>query len=95
MVIFGPMFQVGWASASFTDALDSSSRVQPRKGPPDAVMMTRLRSSRRSPRRHCASAECSESTGTSLSGSPFTRSITSSPPTTSDSLLASARTLPD
>ena len=41
-----------------------------------------------------ASAACSESTGRRRSGSPFTRSITSSPPTTSDSLLASATVFP-
>ena len=41
-----------------------------------------------------ARAACSESTGRSRSGSPLTRSITSSPPTTSDSLLASASVLP-
>src|SRR5262245_29509188 len=95
MVIFGPMFQVGWARASLTDALVSSSRVHPRNGPPDAVMITRFRSSRRSPRRHWARAECSESTGISRSGSPLTRSMISSPPTTSDSLLARASIFPD
>src|SRR6266480_3416405 len=41
-----------------------------------------------------ARAACSESTGSRRSGSPFTRSITSSPPTTSDSLLASATVFP-
>ena len=94
-VILGPMVHVGWASASFTEAFDSSSRLHSRKGPPDAVMTTRLRSSLRSPRRHCASAACSESTGINRSGSPFTRSMTSSPPTMSDSLLARASVFPD
>ena len=50
-------------------------------------MTTRWRSSRRSPRRHCARAECSESTGISRSGSPLTRSMISSPPTTSALLV--------
>src|SRR5918999_2599234 len=58
-------------------------------------MTTRLRSSRLSPRRHCARAACTESTGISRSGSPFTRSITSSPPTMRLSLLASASVFPD
>src|SRR6266511_2664866 len=95
MVIFGPICHVGWARASFTEALASSSRDHPLNGPPEAVMTTRLRSSRRSPRRHWARAECSESTGTSRSGSPFTRSMISSPPTTRDSLLARASIFPD
>src|ERR671918_2415583 len=95
MVIFGPIFQVGCARASLTDALASSSRFHPRNGPPEAVMITLRRSSRRSPRRHWASAACSESTGTSRSGSPFTRSMTSSPPTIRLSLFASASIFPD
>src|SRR6266511_2912321 len=95
IVIFGPMDHVGWARASFTLALASSSRVHPRNGPPDPVMITRRRSSRRSPRMHWARAACSESTGINRSGSPLTRSVTSSPPTMSDSLLARARNLPD
>ena len=53
-----------------------------------------MRSSRRSPRRHWASAACSESTGTSRSGSPLIRSTTRSPPTTRLSLLARASILP-
>ena len=33
-VIFGPIFQVGWASASSTATLARSSGVRPRNGPP-------------------------------------------------------------
>ena len=44
------------------------------------------------PRRHCASAECSESTGTSWPGVAVR--VTSGPPATSDSLLASASVEP-
>ena len=40
------------------------SRVRPRNGPPLAVSTSRRTSSARPPRRHCASALCSESTGT-------------------------------
>src|SRR5262245_14872956 len=94
IVILGPICHTGCASASLTEALASSARVQPRKGPPEPVRITRLRSSRRSPRRHSARAACSESTGTSRSGSPLIRSTTRSPPTTRLSLLASASIFP-
>ena len=40
-VIFGPMRQVGWASASSGVTSPSSSRVRPRNGPPEPVR-TRL-----------------------------------------------------
>jgi hypothetical protein len=93
-VIFGPICHTGCASASFTEAFESSPRVQPRNGPPEPVRTTRFTSSRRSPRRHCASAACSESTGIRRSGSPLIRSSTSSPPTTRLSLFASASDLP-
>ena len=84
----------GCWSASFIDALASSVAVQPRNGPPEPVITTRFRSSRRSPRRAKASAACSESTGRSRSGSPLIRSSTNSPPTTRDSLFASASVFP-
>ena len=55
--------------------------------------MTRRRtSSARPPRRHWASAECSESTGTIWPG--LAAEVTTSPPMISDSLLASARVDP-
>src|SRR2546423_862386 len=37
IVIFAPMLQVGWASASATVTSASDSAVRPRNGPPDAV----------------------------------------------------------
>ena len=40
-VILRPMLHVGCRSASATVARSSCSRVQPRNGPPDAVMMSR------------------------------------------------------
>ena len=49
-------------------------------------------SARLPPRRHWASAECSESTGTIWPGAAAR--VTSVPPATSDSLLASARVAP-
>ena len=68
-VTSGPIDQVGWASASAGVTSASSARVQPRNGPPDAVSTSRRTSSARPPRRHCARAECSESTGTIWPGS--------------------------
>ena len=94
IVILGPIDQTGCWRASFIEALASSVAVHPRNGPPEPVSTTRLRSSRRSPRSAIASAACSESTGRSRSGSPLIRSMTSSPPTTRDSLLARASVFP-
>ena len=95
IVILPPMSQVGWASASCRVTPASSAALRPRNGPPDAV------STRRStvPGRGSAftswnSAECSESTGITCAPVASARAITSSPPTTSDSLLASARSIP-
>ena len=64
VVMTGPMSQVGCASACSGVTSASSARVRPRNGPPLAVRISRRTSSARSPRRHWASAECSESTGT-------------------------------
>ena len=61
-MIFGPMFQVGCASASSGVTFVSSSRVRPRNGPPLAVS-TRLSGSPSCA--HWKSAECSLSTGIS------------------------------
>ena len=41
MVIFAPIFQVGWRSASSTVMEAKASRGRSRKGPPDAVRRTR------------------------------------------------------
>ena len=67
-------------------------RLRPRNGPPLAVSTSRRTSSARPPRRHWASAECSESTGTIWPGAAA--ALTSGPPAMSDSLLASASVLP-
>ena len=89
IVTTGPMSQFGWARAWAGVTCSSSSRPRPRKGPPLAVSTRRPTSLARPPRRHCAMAECSESTGTIWPGAAFP--ATSGPPTISDSLLASAR----
>ncbi len=65
IVTTGPMSQVGCASACSTVTPSRSSALRPRNGPPLAVSTSRATSSRAPPRRHWASAECSESTGTS------------------------------
>ena len=44
IVIFGPICQVGWASASATVTAASSAAVQPRNGPPLAVRRSRATS---------------------------------------------------
>ncbi len=91
-VTTGPIAQVGWASACSTVTSTSSAAERPRNGPPEAVSTSRATSSSRPPRRHCASAECSESTGTIWPGAAA--ASTSGPPATSDSLLARARLAP-
>ena len=88
----GPMAQVGCARACSTVTAASSSRRRPRNGPPEAVSTSRATSSPRPPRRHWASAECSESTGTIWPGRAA--AVTSGPPATSDSLFASASRAP-
>ncbi len=63
IVMTGPIAQVGWASACSRVTSASSSRVRPRKGPPEAVT-TSLRTSARVPAASAwKSAACSESTG--------------------------------
>ena len=92
IVITGPMSQVGCAIAWSGVTSASSSRVRPRNGPPLAVISRRRTSSMISPRSACASAECSLSTGTIWPG--LAASVTSWPPTMSDSLLARASVVP-
>ncbi len=87
-----PMSQVGCASASAGVTSASSERRRPRNGPPDAVSTSRRTSSSVPDRSACAIAECSESTGTICPGRASR--VTRSPPTMSDSLLASARVVP-
>jgi hypothetical protein len=52
IVIFGPMRQVGCASASSRVISRKLSRGRLRKGPPEAVSSSRRTSSRRLPSRH-------------------------------------------
>ena len=92
MVTTGPMSHVGCASACSTVTSCSSSTDFPRNGPPLAVSTSRRTSSGEPPRRHCASALCSESTGTIWPG--LARSTTRGPPMMRLSLLASASVLP-
>ena len=89
-VFICPIDHVGCAAACAGVASHICSRVCPRKGPPEAVSTKRSTSSAWPARKHCAIAECSESTGTI---SP-PRAITMSPPATRDSLFASASTAP-
>src|SRR5581483_2962874 len=89
IVIFGPIRQVGWASASSGVTSASSSRVRPRNGPPEPVSTSECTCSGLRPSRHWYSAECSLSTGMIRP-----RPATSSPPATRLSLFASASVTP-
>ena len=64
VVITRPIEKLGWASACSGVTSASSAALRPRNGPPDAVSTRRRTSPWEPARRHCASAECSESTGT-------------------------------
>src|SRR5918993_4243754 len=92
MVIFGPIRHVGCFSASSGPTSTSLAFSKEKNGPPDAVNNISLISSPRLPSRHWKIAECSESTG--IMRLLAARSITHSPPATSDSLLARATRLP-
>lgn len=92
VVTTSPMSHVGCASASAGVTSPSSSRVLPRKGPPDAVSTSRRTSWSVPERSACAMAECSESTGTICPGAASR--VTRSPPTMSDSLFARASVIP-
>ena len=72
-MIFGPMLQVGCASASSGVTSASSSRVRPRNGPPDAVSTSESTVSRARPSRHWKAAECSLSTGQQQPSAPLLR----------------------
>ncbi len=93
-VIFGPICQVGWASASSIVTVRSCSRVRPRNGPPDAVSTSDSIVSGRRPSRHWCSAECSESTGSSRPPPRSCAVRASSPAATRLSLFASASVTP-
>ena len=94
IVILPPIAQVGCLSACSTVTSSSSARERPRNGPPDAVTTSRSTVPARSPAISWCSAECSESTGISCAPVASASAVTSSPPTTSDSLLASATSMP-
>src|SRR3954468_14625479 len=94
IVILPPMAHVGWRSASSTVTPASSARVRPRNGPPLAVRTSLSTVPARSPSSSWWIAECSESTGTIRAPVASASWVTRSPPTTSDSLLASARSMP-
>src|SRR5436190_15549995 len=93
-LIFGPMLQVGCASASSGVTSESSSRVRPRNGPPEAVRTSECTCSVSRPSRHWNAAECSLSTGMSLPAPRRCASSASSPAATKLSLFASARSTP-
>ena len=95
MVIFAPIFQLGCLRASAGVTVFNSSRLLPKKGPPEQVRISRLISFLSpQPMRHWKIAECSESTGM-ISAWYFSASaITSSPAQTSVSLLARPMRLP-
>ncbi len=94
IVILPPIAQVGCLSACATVTPASSSAVRPRNGPPDAVIVSRSSEPVGSPVSRWWIAVCSESTGITWAPVASARAVTSSPPTTSDSLLASARSIP-
>ena len=91
-VFIGPIDQVGCAPACSGVTCSRSAAAQPRNGPPEAVSTRLATSSAVPPRRHCASAECSESTGTIWPG--FAARSTNGPPAISDSLFARANRAP-
>ena len=66
IVTFGPIDQLGCLSAASSVALRISSFDQVRNGPPEAVMMTLVTSSRRPAVIAWNSALCSQSTGSTV-----------------------------
>ena len=105
IVTTGPILHVGCAKACWGVTSVSSWRFFPLKGPPEAVRTSWATSLLPVTReavspfsctplsRHCAIAECSESTGTICPGRRI-RLRTKEPPTTKDSLFARARVAP-
>ena len=95
MVIFAPMFQLGCRRASALVLPRSSSVFIPKKGPPEAVsrIFVRLLALSLSCK-HWKMAECSLSTGSSLTPCFATACVTRCPPVTRLSLLARARSWP-
>ena len=93
IVIFAPISHWGWRSACSAVTPASSSRFRSRSAPPLQVIISR-RTGDCSPVRHWKIAECSESIGRIGARFSAASRITYSPPTTSDSLFASASFLP-
>jgi hypothetical protein len=93
-VILAPMRQLGCCRACSTVISAKRSFGSVRKGPPEAVKMSRSTASHRSPMRHCSAALCSLSMG--RMGTPARRaaSVTIAPALTSTSLLARAMGIP-
>lgn len=94
IVIFAPMCQRGCLSACWAVAEAIASCPNVRNGPPEAVIISLLTVSLFSPTRHWYMAECSESTGITLDDESVKSLLTSSPATTSVSLLANAICFP-
>ena len=93
IVIFGPIFHVGCASASSTVIASNVSRSALAEGPPDAVRTSRRASSARPLRMAWWIALCSESTGISSAPLFLASSRMSSPATTSGLLVGEGEPL--
>ena len=93
-MIFGPICQVGCASASAGVTSSSSSRERPRNGPPLAVRTSPWTWSRGMSPSSWNAAECSLSTGSSSPPPRAHASRASSPAATRLSLFASASVTP-
>src|SRR5215471_5745296 len=94
MVTFGPIDQLGWASACFGVACAMSARLQDLNGPPEAVRQMRSMVSGALPTITCMAAECSESTGSNEVSWRATSRMKIRPAETRHSLLARAVQVP-
>src|SRR6185295_1402055 len=94
MVTFGPIDQLGCLRAASSVALAMSAFDHVRNGPPEAVIMTLVTSSRRPAVSAWNSALCSESTGSTVAPVRCARFMNSVPAQTRHSLLASASVAP-
>ena len=94
IVILAPMFQVGWARASFGVTNGSLSAGRFLNAPPEAVIITPFTLSRPMPSTSLQMAECSESTGRTRFPKREAASRTRRPAMTMVSLFASARSKP-
>ena len=93
-MIFGPIDQLGWRSACSGVAALIAASDQVRNGPPEAVSITRLTSSRRPALSAWKIALCSESTGSTVAPDFAARRMNRLPAQTRHSLLASATVAP-